>query len=161
METDSRQNVEAYEVRVVAVAERLHRIPLTGAGEPGDPDPKTGERWDRLNLLGHTAEMLPHWVAQVQSGADRIGRGEAERRRRRAGIDDAATAGEEELRRRLDEGIEALLALLGGLRDADLVRVVDCYGLSSGDRVMTVNQALDELIVGHLEEHVEQLARST
>lgn len=159
VDIDPRDKVDAYRRRVVAALERLHGIPLAGAGEPGDPDPETGERWDRLNLLGHTAEMVRHWVAEVGSGAGRMGRTAEGRQRRRAAIDGAGSVGEAELRRRLDEGIGQLLALLDGLRDEDLARVVDYYGLSTGDRRMTVGDALEQLLVGHLEEHVAQLAK--
>jgi len=44
--------------RASAARERLRAIPATGRGEYGAPDPETGERWNRGNVLGHLAEMV-------------------------------------------------------------------------------------------------------
>ncbi|HEX3200890.1 MAG TPA: hypothetical protein VHW42_02995, partial [Actinomycetes bacterium] len=31
-----------------------------------DPDPDSGERWDRGQVLAHVAEMLPYWAEQAE-----------------------------------------------------------------------------------------------
>src|SRR4029453_7400543 len=31
-----------------------------------DPDPDSGERWDRGQVLAHVAEMLPYWAQQAE-----------------------------------------------------------------------------------------------
>ena len=80
-----------------------------------DPDPDSGERWDRGQVLAHVAEMLPYWAQQaeliaagrqaefgrVKSDPDRIAAIERDRR------EDPAR-----LLARVDEGVAVVLALL-------------------------------------------------
>jgi Mycothiol maleylpyruvate isomerase N-terminal domain len=151
--------VQSYTQRTLAAREALDRLPMLGPGEPGPPDQETGERWDRSNVLGHLAEMLQFWTAQASGllgGAAEFGRGDAGYASRRQAIDSAAAAGEEELRRRVDAGIEALLQLLGEVHDRDLGREALFRGRSGEERV-DLRYLLDELLVGHLEAHVAQL----
>src|SRR6202011_2339458 len=97
-------DLETYRRRTRQAADTLSALPLLGAGQPGPLDEKTGERWDRANVLGHTAEMLPFWTSQVRGiigGGTEIARGEAGYVQRRAGIESGRLASEEELRRRV------------------------------------------------------------
>ena len=121
-----------------------------------DPDPDSGERWDRGQALAHVAEMLPYWAQQaelvaagrqaefgrVKSDPDRIAAIERDRR------EDPAR-----LLARVDEGVAVVLALLERLDDRDLAAVGRHQTL--GD--MTVGQMLDRFLVAHLEEHADQL----
>ena len=91
-----------------------------------DPDPDSGERWDRGQALAHVAEMLPYWAQQaelvaagrqaefgrVKSDPDRIAAIERDRR------EDPAR-----LLARVDEGVAVVLALLERLDDRDLAAV--------------------------------------
>jgi hypothetical protein len=151
--------LETYRRRTRQAAETLDNLPLLGAGQPGPPDDKTGERWDRANVLGHTAEMLPFWTSQVRGiigGGTEIERGEAGYVQRRAGIESGRLVNEEELRHRVTSGVEGLLLLLGEMREEDLDRRAH-YRAQSGERDTTVRELLETLLVGHLEEHVQQL----
>ena len=88
-----RERVEEYRRRLVAAREQLRAVPQIGPGSPGPADPETGEQWDRANVLGHVAEMLPYWTAQgrtVLAGADSFGRDEPGSWARREGIDGGA-----------------------------------------------------------------------
>ena len=121
-----------------------------------DPDPDSGERWDRGQVLAHVAEMLPYWAQQaelVASGRqtefgrvkidpDRVGAIERDRRE-----DPARLLG------RVDEGVAVVLALLDRLNDQDLARTGRHQTL--GD--MTVAEIVDRFAVAHLEEHADQL----
>ena len=112
-----------------------------------DPDPESGERWDRGQALAHVAEMLPFWAQQaefgrVKSDPDRVAAIERDRR------EDPAR-----LLARVDEGVAVVLALLERLDDQDLAAVGHHQTL--GD--MTVAEILDRFLVAHLEEHADQL----
>ncbi len=146
--------------RVVEARERLRAIPDLGVGRLGEPDPKTGERWNRLNTLGHLAEVLPFWCGQVRgvmAGADAMGRGAAGYEQRQQAIAGGPGLGEAELRLRVDGGINELMRLLAELKPADLERKV-VYRTRQGDEAAPLRHHLETLLVGHLEEHVGQLA---
>jgi hypothetical protein len=113
-------------------------------------------------VLGHLAEMLPFWTAQVRAvlaGATTLlGRDDEGWSRRRDGIDGGRDAGVEELLRRVDEGLSGLLGLLGDLRDEDLSRAVVIRDAGGRPREVTLRTALDERLVGHVEAHLRQIA---
>jgi hypothetical protein len=151
--------LETYRRRTRDAAKSLNALPLLGPGQPGPPDEKTGERWDRANALGHVAEMLPFWTSQMRGiigGGTEVGRGEAGQLRRRAGIDSGRVASEEDLRGSVAAGVEGLLLLLDEMREEDLDRHAH-YRSQSGESDVELRQLLDTLLVGHLEEHVQQL----
>ena len=149
--------------RVLAARSRLDRIPATGPGELGAPDPATGERWHRGNVLGHVAEMLPFWADQCRSvleGARAVGRGEPGTRRRREGIEKGTVLPEAELRAEIGRGLDALEGFLGGVGPDDLeLRIV--YRAASGDRELTLGDFIEANLVGHLEGHLDQLEELT
>lgn len=157
----SERTVAGLRTRLEVARELFAGMPRAGRGVPGPPDEKTGERWDRGNVLGHVAELLPFWTAQarnVRAGAREFGRGEEGYRRRREGIDAGGRLGEEELHRQIQAGIAGLDGFLAELDDADLARRAT-YRARSGDREMELGEVLDELLVGHVEEHATQLAQ--
>jgi|SRR6266568_9081814 len=145
--------------RVEAARREYAALPRAGWGEPGPPDERTGERWDRGNVLGHVAEMLPYWTAQVRAvllGAEAMGRDDAGYAQRRVAIDSAREAGEAGLLERIDAGMEGLQALLAAMSDADLDRPV-VFRSPSGDRRFDLRQQVEQLLVEHAEEHLGQL----
>ena len=156
-------DLESCSRRLGAVREALAATPLLGPGEPGAPDESTGERWDRSNVLGHLAEMLPYWTSQIRAvigGAGEVGRGEAGYARRRQGIDSGHVETEEALRGEIDAGIEGLALLLAEMREEDLDRPV-LYRTRDGERTIDLREVLEILLVGHLEEHLRQLQELT
>jgi hypothetical protein len=142
--------------RLLAAAGRIRASAVLLPDALTDPDPDSGERWDRGQALAHVAEMLPYWAQQaelvaagrqaefgrVKSDPDRIAAIERDRR------EDPAR-----LLARVDEGVAVVLALLERLDDRDLAAVGRHQTL--GD--MTVGQMLDRFLVAHLEEHADQL----
>jgi len=124
-----------------------------------DPDPVSGERWDRGQVLAHVAEMLPYWARQVElivageqeafgrvaTDPGRIGAIERDRRE-----------DPERLLDRVDEGVKVVLALLERLDDQALARSGRHQSLGE----MPVATIVDRFLVGHLEEHADQLAGS-
>jgi hypothetical protein len=149
--------------RLRAARERIVAAPETGPGVYGAPDPKTGERWNAGNVLGHTAEMLPFWVDQVRgalAGRNELGRGVEGYERRKQGIEAGATLSGEELRLRVEAGVSLASILLDEMAPADLERRVT-YRSRDGEDQKSLGELVDQLIVGHLEEHAKQLAELT
>jgi hypothetical protein len=145
--------------RVLGARDALRAMPAGLPERQGPPDPETGERWTGRNVLGHVAEMLPFWVSGLRAGlrGGEFGRDEAGSARRREAIDAALTESERALRLRVDRGCAKLLALLARLDERDLERRV--RDRRRGE--LRVADALELLLVGHLEEHVEQLRSVT
>src|SRR5205807_1999333 len=81
--------IEDFRARVLAARDRLRAIPLGVTPRAGPTDPETGEAWDRLNVVGHMAELLPFWCGQLRAGlrGKPYGRDEEGYRRRRSGIE--------------------------------------------------------------------------
>ncbi|GAC1657374.1 MAG: hypothetical protein NVS9B1_14960 [Candidatus Dormibacteraceae bacterium] len=147
--------IESIADRLRWARERLREVPVTDSHELGPPDEKTGERWDRFNVLGHCAEMLPFWsraIGDAIAGDGSFGRppGSAGRLE---GIESGRLIGEVKLRDRIDAGVDTALALVARLDDATLDQMLN--GTVRGP--MTVREALEYYLVGHLEEHVGQL----
>ncbi len=141
--------------RVVVARARLRALlPASLDGEP-PADPRTGERWDRLNILGHMSEFPTFWADElsgaIASGAE-FGRRPGSTNRQDA-VDGGAALGETSLKRRVARGIESVLALLVKVQPTDLDRTINMRGRGE----VTVRWALESLLVGHLEEHCDQL----
>jgi hypothetical protein len=154
-------DLESYRRRTREAGAAFAALPLVGRGDLGPPDEKTGERWDRSNVFGHVAEMLPYWTVQVREvmgGATQIGRDEAGALRRREAIDSGPAAPEEELRREIERGVEGLDRLLDEMREEDLDRTV-LFIAQSGNREIQLREVLDILLIGHLEAHIDQLSQ--
>jgi hypothetical protein len=135
-------------------------LPRMGWGQPGPPDEETGERWDRSNVLGHVAELVPFWTAQVRlvlNGAESIGRDPMANAMRRTAIDTARDENEDDLLATIDTGMEGLVALLSDMRDEDLERPAVFRTSSGGERRGDLRQALHDVLIDHLEEHLRQL----
>lgn len=159
-EPDDSRDPTALRERLEAARERLARLPISRPRHAGSPDPDTGEAWHRGNVLGHMSEMLPYWTDQIRrakAGSGKIGRDEAGVARRREGIDHGDAAGEAELKRAVDRGIAGAVKLLEKLTPQDLERTVS-FRNREGDRNVRIGELLEMLVVGHVEEHVAQLA---
>lgn len=145
--------------RVHASRSRLKSAP--GSKRRGPQDPATGESWHGGHVLGHTAEMLVFWTPQIRaaarSGSGEIGRREAGAEKRRHGIDRGEAASDDELLQAVDDGIGDLLVLLDELTDDELEIEVVFHG-REGVRPARLEELLESLLIGHLEEHAEQLA---
>jgi hypothetical protein len=151
--------IEGLRQRVRAARREYALLPREGWGEPGPVDEQTGESWDRGNVLGHVAEMLPYWTAQVRAvlaGDVEMGRDSVGSAQRRMGIDSGREAGEDGLLTRVDEGMAGLEALLADMSDTDLDRPVR-YRAGDSQREADLRFAVDGLLIGHAEDHLGQL----
>jgi hypothetical protein len=143
--------------RLQAAAGRI-RASAVALGEDAltEPDPESGERWDRGQVLAHVAEMLPYWAQQ----AELIAAGRQVEFGRAKGDPDRLAAIERDRREdpqrllgRVDEGVAVVLALLERLDDQALARTGHHQTLGE----MPVAAIVDRFLVAHLEEHADQL----
>jgi hypothetical protein len=159
-QTDDSHNLQAMRERVAAARADLARTPVSEAKGAGPVDPATGEAWHRGNVLGHVSEMLDYWAGQVQQtmeGATKMGRDESGTASRRQGIDQESVQSEVELRKAIDGKIGRVLVLMAAMTPDDLERTVDFHN-REGDRRARVGELLQNLVVRHLEEHIQQLS---
>jgi hypothetical protein len=152
--------IDRYRERMEAARRDVAALPSTGPTRLGPPDERTGERWDRTNVLGHMAEMLPYWTEQIRAvlaGATEMGRDEAGHAARQRAVDGGREVGEADLVRRIDAGAGKVLTLLSDLREPDLDRKVTYHAADTGDRVVDLRYAFESVLLGHLEAHVRQI----
>jgi hypothetical protein len=143
--------------RLLAAAARIRAAaPLLLDEALTDPDPGTGERWDRGQVLAHVAEMLPYWAEQVELvvAGDRVPFGRvASDQRRLAAIERDRRQDPARLLDRVDDGVAVVLALLARLDGDALARSGRHQTLGE----MTAAAIIDRFLVDHLEEHADQL----
>ena len=134
------------------------------AGEPWPLSDAYGAEpesdWGPKEVLAHVAEMLSYWLGQVEAilaapradGAPGFGRvATDETRIARIGADRRLPAGE--LLDRIGEAALAVRSRMGALTPAELER----SGVHPRLGEITVPAIFERFVIGHLEEHVEQL----
>jgi DinB superfamily len=159
-EIDDSHDLQAMRERVAAARADLARQGVAGDRGAGPVDPATGEAWHRGNVLGHMSEMLDYWTGQIQGaikGSSTMGRDEKGAALRRQGIDQGNGLSEIELRKAIDQKIGRVLVLLAAMSPEDLDRTVDFHN-REGNRKARIGELVQNLVVSHLEEHVQQLA---
>jgi hypothetical protein len=143
--------------RLDAVMARLEAHAGRRAQGVTEADPRTGERWDQGQIWAHVAEFIPYWIVEAgvvlaadeppafgrtQSDPGRIG--EIARRRNEPPATLMATVREEEA---------ALRELVAGLDASAWER----RGIHPTLGSMTLTQLVEDFLVGHLEQHADQL----
>ena len=144
--------------RLRAAAERIRALGPAFDGLTA-ADPATGEQWDRGQVLSHVAELLPYWVGQamhvVSSGGGGVPFGRIKSTPSRIQrIESSRHEASDALLRRMDAGVADAVSLLERLGDDEL-RLTGTHQ-TMGE--MTVAELVDEFLVDHLEQHVDQLA---
>jgi hypothetical protein len=153
---------DEYLARLDAVATRLGTAAATEPHPDAltDADPGSGERWDRGQVWAHLAEFIPYWIEQTKpvveshssdapvpfgrtkSDPERIGAIERDRHEA-VSILWAAT----------QKDIALLRSFLSALEPDQWLAV----GLHPTRGPMTVPDITEEFMVGHLEQHADQL----
>ncbi len=123
-------------------------------------DPKTGERWDTGQIWAHLAEFVPYWIEQARmvlggDGSEPVPFG-------RVKSDPARVAA---IAERRQEPVSVLAAKTAAdirqlstfLLEIDRQRGWDKPGVHATLGVMSIERIVQEFLVGHLEEHLEQL----
>lgn len=151
---------DAFLARLDAVEARLaaHAAAPTPGGLT-EPDPPTGEQWDAGQVWSHLSEILGYWqrevdmlvarqspdavpFGRVKSDAGRIAAVDARRHEPAADNWERVTPAIAELRAFLEQSTPQTWALRG-------------HHSARGE--MSMERIVDEFMVGHLEEHAEQL----
>jgi len=133
-----------------------------------DPDPGGDERWEAGQVWAHIAEFPPYWAAQIQRVADgwleqqpaagtgrepvRFGRTKADGDRI-AAIERDRHEHPAALLTRVRREIAAVADQLDGLSP----EAWQAVGAHPSLGAMGLSQIVEEFVVGHLEEHADQL----
>jgi hypothetical protein len=131
--------------------------PPTGALT--DADPGSGERWESGQVWAHAAEFIPYWIEQANlvihaEGEELVPFGRTKSDEGRiAAIERDRSQPVSVLWSDVRYDIEGLRGFVTGLDDHAWSR----HGLHPTRGVMTVEELVEEFLVGHLEEHAEQL----
>jgi hypothetical protein len=149
--------------RLRDVHHRLERHAAEGV-PPGltEPDPDGTERWEAGQVWAHLAEFPSYWLGQIERVRERSAAGDPEpipfgRTKTDPGRIGAIEADRHTdpaaLLKRVTDGIARAVADLEAL-PAEAWRI---RGLHPTRGIMTPSEILDRFIVGHLEEHADQL----
>lgn len=125
-----------------------------------DPDPDTPEeRWEAAQVWAHMAEFVGYWHEQLESvvgeyAGDPVPFGRTKRDVARiAAIEVGRQEPVEQLRGRTRELLAALRRYIDGLD----VNGMNVRGLHQTIGEMDVERIVERFVVGHLEEHLDQL----
>ena len=139
------------------------RLAEHAAGDPPpgltEPDPGATERWEAAQVWAHMAEFVGYWHGELETVIGEydgtpvpFGRTKSDPRRI-AAIEMGRHEAIAELRRRVGDAIAELKRCLRGLTAAEL----NAVGRHPTLGEMDVEAIVEEFIVGHLEEHADQL----
>ncbi len=128
-----------------------------------DPDPATGEQWDAGQAWAHVAEFVPYWQNEIRRvivgaarGAEPVAFGRTTEDEGRVGAIEAGRHDSpSEQMARLAGALAQLRTYLLGLTPEQWA----ARGLHARRGEMTVAEIADRFVVGHLEEHAEQLEK--
>jgi hypothetical protein len=147
--------LDAVEARLAAAA---HDEPHPGALT--DADPRSGERWDRGQVWAHVAEFIPYWIHQAgpvissQASGEPVPFGRTQADPERIGA----------IERDRREPVDALwattredIALLRTFLNALLPEQWLAVGVHPSLGPMSMTDITEEFLVGHLEQHADQL----
>jgi hypothetical protein len=151
--------------RIDGVEERLKELATTDPIPTGltQPDPPSGERWDWGQVWAHLAEFVPYWMAEIRNvlAADQtspaaFGRTKADPGRI-AAIERDRHGDPRELMARVAGHVAGLRQLTRALGDDDWAIVAVHPTLGE----MSMTETFEEFLVGHLEQHADQLEELT
>jgi hypothetical protein len=153
---------DAYLARLNSVEARLSAAAFS---EPSPAaltraDPQSGERWDRGQVWAHVSEFIPYWIVQAQP----VLRGQASGEPVPFGRTKADPERIGAIERNRGESVQVLWVdtsagiaqLRGFLADMEPEQW-QVRGLHPTLGPMTVDALVEMFLVGHLEEHAEQL----
>jgi hypothetical protein len=141
------------------------RLATLAAHEPQpaaltDADLGTGERWDRGQVWAHLAEFIPYWIKQTrpilagQPSGEPVAFGRTKSDPERIGaIERDRHEAVSSLWASTKEDIALMRTFLGGLSEHQWLDT----GLHPTRGPMTTTEISEEFLVGHLEQHADQL----
>ena len=147
--------------RLDAVESRLAALAATVAPPTAltDADPGSGERWDGGQVWAHLAEFVPYWIDQIRTivaagDAEPVGFG---RTKNDAGRITAIARDRTLPVAVLWSDTRTDIALLRALLDELSPEAWRARGLHPTLGVMGMERIVDDFLVGHLEQHADQL----
>jgi len=150
-----------FQRRLAAVGARLRDLAQRRLDGLTDPDPASGERWEAGQVWAHIAEFIPYWIAQAEKvlaaeSPDPVPFGRTRTNpERAAAIERDRHRGTPPLWHDIREDLNDLRAFLAEIPEHGW-RV---RGLHPALGIMPVVQIVEQMLVGHLEEHAAQLER--
>lgn len=153
---------EGYLSRLDAVEARLAAAAATEPppGALTAADPGSGERWDRGQVWAHLSEFIPYWIIQAgpvlrgQSSGEPVPFGRTKGDPERVGaIERDRRAPASVLWADTHADIAALRGFLGTLQPDQW----EIRGLHPTLGAMTIDELVEMFLVGHLEQHADQL----
>jgi len=151
-------DIESWFARIDAVEARLRNLATPTQGLTG-PDPTTGEQWEAGQVWGHITEFIPFWVEQAGDVIDAYQGEPVPFGRIRS--DPTRLAG-------IEQGLHVAIATMWQEVQADIADLrlflaalpegwADSVGLHSTLGPLPMERIINNFLVGHLEEHAEQL----
>ncbi len=123
------------------------------------PDPKTQEQWEHGQVWGHLSEFVDFWIPQVQNVIDNysgepvpFGRDPADTRKADS-LEAGKTTPPEVNWARLQDDLVRLRQFVASFDR----RALEVEGLHRTFGAMDMDAMMERFLVGHLEEHAEQL----
>ena len=147
--------LDAVEERLAALANKNRRRGLT------DPDPGGEERWDEGQVWAHIAEFGAYWIAELKRIIDSPGEAPAAFGRTKS---DEGRISAIAMNRSLTPhsqfeaaqiAMDELRALLSTMDSRDWARIGEHPTL----KAMDIGRFLQEFLVGHYEQHADQLSK--
>jgi hypothetical protein len=153
---------DAYLARLDSVEARLSAAALRGSAPDDftDADPVTGERWDGGQVWAHVSEFVPYWIAQArpvltgQPSGEPVPFGRTKSDPERVG---AIERNRREAVSMLWADASADIAELRGFLASVETDQWQISGMHPTLGAMTVDELVEMFLVGHLEEHADQL----
>ena len=150
--------------RLRAARDRIVALQVAADATPLPPEESaTGHPWLAREILAHAAEMLPYWMGEVErvlaadtsAGPVPFGRTAADEIRTKT-VDRDRTLPLTELYSRINASVDRISPLLLRVDDATCARPI----LHSTLGVMSLEDAVERFMSGHLEEHCGQLEQA-
>jgi hypothetical protein len=159
MKTDTEENPgEAHARRLESVYEQVAALLSRPDVAQRLRAAHTEGEWSAMQTLGHMVEMIPYWLNHCRTliAADgeppRFGR-TLDAPERLAGVERGATADPDELLRALNDEVRIGATAIRRMSAVERAR----HGIHPRHGEMTVADTLERFVVGHAEEHLEQV----
>jgi len=158
-------DADAFLSRLDGAEERFagHAARPSSAESLTSADPASGERWEAGQVWAHVAEFIPYWIEQAQHVIDGFvedpvpfGRTKSDSGRI-AAIERGRGVPVSVLWSETHSDLEALRQFVRGLTE----HALRARGLHPTMGVMTTAGIVEEFLVGHLEQHADQLDELT